>query len=148
MIVQNDIKDFGFLIDYKINQKTRHEKIDSRQHEIYKENMIRKRAIKSAEDMRAYQKWHLELQEELNQLKQEKKEAKYQQKLADMAIHKNLATASFDVLETELIVDDNEVALPFYYDSDKTIWIIKNQGGNMYRTRLLLRMKIMCLTKN
>ena len=119
MIVQNDIKDFGDLIDYKIKQKTRHENIDSRQHEIYKENMIRKRAIKSTEDMQAYQKWYLEVQGELNQLKELKKEAKYQQKLVDIAIHENLATASFDVLETELIVDDNEVALPFYYDSDK-----------------------------
>lgn len=39
--------------------------------------------------------------------------------MGDIAIHENLATASFDVLETELIVDDNEVVLPFYYDSDK-----------------------------
>ena len=119
MIVQNDIKDFGDLIDYKLSQKTKYENIDSRQHEIYKENMIRKRAIKSTEDMEAYQKWYLEVQGELNQLKKTKKEAKYQQKLVDIAIHENLATASFDVLETELIVDDNEVALPFYYNSDK-----------------------------
>lgn len=119
MIVQNDIKDFGDLIDYKLSQKTKHENIDSRQHEIYKENMLRKRAIKSTEDMQAYQKWYLEVQGELNQLKEAKKEAKYQQKLVDIAIHENLATASFDVLETELIVDDNEVALPFYYNSDK-----------------------------
>lgn len=80
--------------------------------------MIRKRAIKSTEHMHAYQKWYLEVQGELNQLKDAKKEAKYQLKLVDIAIHENLATASFDVLETELIVDDNEVALPYYYDSD------------------------------
>lgn len=68
--------------------------------------------------MQAYQKWYLEVQGELNQLKEAKKEAKYQQKFVDIAIHENLATASFDVLETELLVDDNEVALPYYYDSD------------------------------
>ena len=58
------------------------------------------------------------MQGELSQLKETKKEAKYQQKLVDIAIHENLATASFDVLETGLIVDDNEVALPYYYDLD------------------------------
>ena len=55
MTVQNDTKDLGDLFDYKLSQKTKHENIDSRQYEIYKENMIRKRAIKSMEDMHAYQ---------------------------------------------------------------------------------------------
>lgn len=47
-------------------------RIDDRQQEIYKENASRKRKIKTDEKYREYQLWHAGVQEELDELKQEK----------------------------------------------------------------------------
>ena len=51
-------------------------RIDDRQQEIYKENSSRKRRIKTDEQYREYQMWHVEVQEELDELKMEKREVK------------------------------------------------------------------------
>ena len=45
------------------------QRIDDRQQEIYKENSSRKRRIKTDEQYREYQVWHVGVQEELDELK-------------------------------------------------------------------------------
>ena len=43
--------------------------IEDRQKELYRESLSRKRCIKSEEQYREYQMWHVEVQEELDELK-------------------------------------------------------------------------------
>ena len=54
----------------------------------------------------------MDMQKELDVLKQQKKDAKKQIGLVDMAIKENLYTAYHDVAEIEELVDDNEIVIP------------------------------------
>ena len=112
MLVDNNIRDFSDLLDYRSEQEKKMKEIDDRQHEIYRLSSGKKRAIKTDEQYRNYQLWHVDMQKELDLLKQQKKEAKNQIGLVDMAIKENLYTAYHDVPEMEELVEDNEIVIP------------------------------------
>ena len=83
------------------------------QKEIYIESSSRKRKINTEAQYREYQIWHVEVQEELDKLKQEKRELKRQIQLADGSIMKeDLYTAYYAVSEDEEIVADRDVEIP------------------------------------
>ena len=69
------------------------QQIEDRQHEIYRESSSRKRSIKNEEQYREYQICHVEVQEELDELKQEKRKIKRQIQLADDIINCLLYTS-------------------------------------------------------
>ena len=112
MLVDNNIRDFSDLLDYRSAQERKMKEIDGRQHEIYRLSSSKKRAIKTDEQYRDYQLWHMDMQKELDVLKQQKKDAKKQIELVDMAIKENLYTAYHDVPEKEEWVEDNEIVIP------------------------------------
>lgn len=112
MLVDNNIRDFSDLLDYRSEQAKEIKDIDDRQHEIYRLNSSKKRAIKTDEQYRDYQLWHMDMQKKLDVLKQQKKEAKKQIGLVDMAIKENLYTAYHDVPKMEELVEDNEIVIP------------------------------------
>ena len=91
LIVNNDIKSVVDLVDFISEQEEKIQQIEDRQHEIYRESSSRKRSIKNEEQYREYQIWHVEVQEELDELKQEKREIKRQIQLADDIIKEDLA---------------------------------------------------------
>ena len=72
----------------------------------------RKRSIKNEEPYREYQIWHMEVQEELDELKQEKRRIKRQIQLADDIIKEDLYTAYYAVSENEEVVADRDVEIP------------------------------------
>ena len=80
-----------------------------RQQEIYRESSSRKRSIKNEEQYREYQIWHMEVQDELEELKQEKRNVKRQIQLADDIIKGDLYTVYYAVSETnvEVVNPDN-----------------------------------------
>ena len=112
MLVDNNIRDFSDLLDYRSEQEKKMKEIDDRQHEIYRLSSSKKRAIKTDEQYRNYQLWHMDMQKELDLLKQQKKEVKKQIGLVDMAINENLYTAYHDVPKMEELVEDNEIVIP------------------------------------
>ena len=72
----------------------------------------RKRSIKNEEPYREYQIWHMEVQEELDELKQEKRGIKMKIQLADDIIKEDLYTAYYAVSWNEEIVADREIEIP------------------------------------
>ena len=112
MLVDNNIRDFSDLLDYRSEQEKKMKEIDDRQHEIYRLNSSKKRAIKTDEQYRDYQLWHMDMQKELDVLKQQKKDAKKQIGLVDMAIKENLYTAYHDVPEMGELVEEEEILIP------------------------------------
>ena len=112
MLVDNNIRDFSDLLDYRSEQEKKMKEIDDRQHEIYRLSSGIKRAIKTDEQYRDYQLWHMDMQKELDVLKQQKKDAKKQIGLVDMAIKENLYTAYHDVPEIGELIEDNELVIP------------------------------------
>ena len=112
MMVDNNITEFSDLLDYRSEQEKIMKDIDDRQHEIYRIRSSKKRAIKTEEQYRDYQLWHMDMQRELDVLKKQKKDAKKQIGLVDMAIKENLYTAYHDVPEMEELVEEEEVVIP------------------------------------
>ena len=112
LIVNNDIKSVVDLVDFINEQEEKIQQIEDRQHEIYRESSSRKRSIKNEEQYREYQIWHMEVQEELDELKQEKKGIKRQIQLADDIIKEDLYTAYYAVSGNEEIVADRDVEIP------------------------------------
>ena len=112
LIVNNDIKSVVDLVDFINEQEEKIQQIEDRQHEIYRESSSRKRSIKNEEQYREYQIWHVEVQEELDELKQEKREIKRQIQLADDIIKEDLYTAYYAVTGKEEIVADRDVEIP------------------------------------
>lgn len=112
LLVNNDIKSVVELVDFISEQEEKIQQIEYRQKEIYRENSSRKRSIKNEEQYREYQIWHVEVQEELDELKQEKRELKRQIQLADDIIKEDLYTAYYAVSENEEIVADRDVEIP------------------------------------
>lgn len=82
-LVRNDIKSVESLVAYEYLEGDRAERISARQKEIYKESGTRKRACKTEDDIRDYQIWHMQAQEELDALKAEKKEIRNNLKLVE-----------------------------------------------------------------
>ena len=112
LIVNNDIKSVVDLVDFIGEQEEKIQQIEDRQKEIYRESYSRKRSIKNEEQYREYQIWHVEVQEELGELKQEKREIKRQLQLADGIVKEDLYTAYYAVSENEEIVADRDVEIP------------------------------------
>ena len=100
------------LVDFIGEQEEKIQQIEDRQKEIYRESSSRKRSIKNEEQYREYQIWHMEVQEELDELKQEKKGIKRQIQLADDIIKEDLYTAYYAVSGNEEIVADRDVEIP------------------------------------
>ena len=112
LLVNNDIKSIVELVDFISEKEDRIQQIEDRQKEIYRESSSRKRSIKNEEQYREYQIWHMEVQEELDELKQEKRNVKRQILLADDIIKEDLYTAYYAVSEDEEIVGDKEIEIP------------------------------------
>ena len=112
LLVNNDIKSIVELVDFISEQEERIQQIEDRQHEIYQESSSRKRNIKNEAQYREYQIWHVEVQEELDELKQEKREIKRQIQLADDIIKEDLYTAYYALSENEKIVADRDIEIP------------------------------------
>ena len=112
MLVDNNIRDLSDLLDYRSEQEKKMKEIDDKQHEIYRLGSSKKRAIKTEEQYRDYQLWHMDMQKELDVLKQQKKDAKKQIGLVDMAIKENLYTAYHDVPEMGELIDEEEIVIP------------------------------------
>lgn len=111
LIVNNDIKSVVDLVDFINEQEEKIQQIEDRQHEIYRESSSRKRSIKNEEQYREYQIWHMEVQEELDELKQEKRGIKRKIQLADDIIKEDLYTAYYAVSGNEEIVADRDVEI-------------------------------------
>jgi hypothetical protein len=112
LLVNNDIKDVAGLVKYWSEQQEKMQRIDDRQQEIYKENSSRKRRIKTDEQYREYQVWHVGVQEELDELKMEKRKVKKQLQLVEGIMKEDLYTAYYAVSEDEEIVGDKEIEIP------------------------------------
>lgn len=112
LLVNNDIKSVVDLVDFIGEQEEKIQQIEDRQHEIYRESSSRKRSIRNEEQYREYQIWHVEVQEELDELKQEKREIKRQIQLADDIIKEDLYTVYYAVSGNEEIVADRDVEIP------------------------------------
>ena len=112
LLVNNDIKSIVELVDFISEKEDRIQQIADRQKEIYRESSSRKRSIKNEEQYREYQIWHVEVQEELDELKQEKRKIKRQIQLADDIIKEDLYTAYYAVSGKEEIVADRDVEIP------------------------------------
>ena len=112
LLVNNDIKSVVDLVDFIGEQEEKIQQIEDRQHEIYRESSSRKRSIKNEEQYREYQIWHMEVQEELDELKQEKRNVKRQIQLANDIIKEDLYTVYYAVSGKEEIVADRDVEIP------------------------------------
>ena len=110
--MNNDIKSVVELVDFISEQEEKIQQIEDRQHEIYRESSSRKRNIKNEEQYHEYQIWHVEVQEELDELKNEKRKIKRQIQLADSIVKEDLYTAYYAVSENEEIVADRDVEIP------------------------------------
>ena len=112
LLVNNDIKSVAELVDFISEKEDKIQQIEDRQHEIYRESSSRKRNIKNEEQYREYQIWHVEVQKELDELKQEKRNIKRQIQLVDGIVKEDLYTAYYAVSEDEEIVADREIEIP------------------------------------
>ena len=112
LLVNNDIKSVVDLVDFISEQEEKIQQIEDRQQEIYRESSSRKRNIKTEAQYRKYQIWHVEVQEKLDELKQEKRKIKRQLQLADDIIKEDLYTAYYAVSGKEEIVADRDVEIP------------------------------------
>ena len=112
LLVNNDIKSVVQLVDFISEQEEKIQQIEDRQQEIYRESSSRKRNIKTEAQYRKYQIWHVEVQEKLDELKQEKRKIKRQLQLADDIIKEDLYTAYYAVSGKEEIVADRDVEIP------------------------------------
>ena len=112
LLVNNDIKDIVGLVNFRNKQEEKIQQIEDRQHEIYRESSSRKRKIKTEAQYKDYQMWHVEVQKELDELKQEKKKIKRRIQLADGIVREDLYTAYYAVSKREEIVADRDVEIP------------------------------------
>ena len=112
LLVNNDIKDIVELVNFRNKQEEKIQQIEDRQHEIYRESSSRKRKIKTEAQYKDYQMWHVEVQEELDELKQEKREIKRRIQLADGIVREDLYTAYYAMSGNEEIVADRDVEIP------------------------------------
>lgn len=111
-LIALDIKSVVELVDFIGEQEEKIQQIEDRQHEIYRESSSRKRKISTEAQYREYQIWHVEVQEERDELKQEKREIKRQLQLTDGIIKEDLYTAYYAVSEKEELVADREIEIP------------------------------------
>ena len=137
LIVNNDIKSVVDLVDFINEQEEKIQQIEDRQKEIYRESSSRKRSIKNEEQYREYQIWHVEVQEELDELKQEKREIKRQIQLADDIIKEDLYTAYYAVTGKEEIVADRDVEIPGMEENavSKEVVVVEPNSNDLLMSR-------------
>ncbi len=134
LLVNNDIKSVAKLVDFISEKEDKIQQIEDRQKEIYRESSSRKRNIKNEEQYREYQIWHVEVQEELDELKQEKRELKRQLQLADGIIKEDLYTAYYAVSGNEEIVADRDVEIPWMDEEtevEKATTVVAESDANI-----------------
>lgn len=117
-LVNNDIKSVEGLITYEVLKGMDVERISNRQKEIYKESGARKRACKTIADVREFQIWHMQAQEELDDLKAEKREIKDNLKLVEGCKKELQQFTMLDLVSIEEKVS-NTVQVPEYTYGDE-----------------------------
>ena len=117
-LVNNDIKSVEGLITYEVMKGMDVERISNRQKEIYKESGARKRACKTMADVREFQIWHMQAQEELDDLKAEKREIKDNLKLVEGCKKELQQFTMLDLVSIEEKVS-NTVQVPEYPYGDE-----------------------------
>ena len=117
-LVNNDIKSVEGLIAYEVLKEIDVERISNRQKEIYKESGMRKRACKTMADVRDFQIWHMQAQEELDDLKAEKREIKDNLKLLEGCKKELQQFTMLDLVSIEEKVS-NTVQVPEYPYEDE-----------------------------
>lgn len=117
-LVNNDIKSVEGLITYEVLKGMDVERISNRQKEIYKESGARKRARKTMADVREFQIWHMQAQEELDDLKAEKREIKDNLKLVEGCKKELQQFTMLDLVSIEEKVS-NTVQVPEYPYGDE-----------------------------
>lgn len=97
----------------------RAERISARQKEIYKESGTRKRACKTEDGIRDFQIWHMQVQEELDDLKAEKRKIKNNLKLVEgcKKEYKRFTMVDLASIEEEV---RNTVQVPKYPYGDES----------------------------
>ena len=137
LLVNNDIKSVVELVDFIGEKEDRIQQIADRQKEIYRESSSRKRSIKNEEQYRKYQIWHVEVQEELDKLKQEKRELKRQIQLADGIIKEDLYTVYYAVSGKEEIVADRDVEIPGMEDNavSEEVVVVEPNSNDLLMSR-------------
>lgn len=119
-LVDNDIKSVEGLVTYEVLKGMDVERISNRQKEIYKESGVRKRACKTMADIREFQIWHMQAQEELDDLKAEKRAIKDNLKLLEDCKKELQQFTMLDLVSIEEKVS-NTVQVPEYpYGNEKT----------------------------
>ena len=126
LLVNNDIRSVVELVDFISEKEDKIQQIEVRQKEIYRENSRWKRNIKMDEQYREYQMWHVEVQEELDELKKEKNDIKRQIQLADGIVKEDLYTAYYVVSEKEEIVADRDVDIPGM-EEQANLYVVEHQ---------------------
>lgn len=119
-LVRNDIKSVESLVTYEYFAGDRAEQISVRQKEIYKESGARKRACKTEDDIRDFQIWHMQAQEELDALKAEKKGIRNNLKLVEGCKQEYKRFTMVDLASIEEEVR-NTVRVPEYPFAEETV---------------------------
>lgn len=128
-LVNNDIKSVEGLVTYEVLKEMDVERISNRQKEIYKESSMRKRACKTMADVREFQIWHIQVQEELDDLKAEKRAIKDNLKLVEDCKKKLQQFTMLDLVSIEEKVS-NTVQVPEYpYGNEKTETVMDVVGN-------------------
>lgn len=125
-LVNNNIKTVEGLVTYQVLGERDVEKISERQQELYQQNRARKRGCKTEEDIRDYQIWHMGVQEELDNLKAEKKALNKKMKIAEGCVeeYKKFSMLDFSNIEDEI---RNSIEVPEYpYAVEKDIELSVN----------------------
>ena len=112
LICKNHIETFEGLLDYHAKQEEYCYEIECRQKEIYKMRSVKKRSCKSEDNWSEFQIWNLVIEKELDELKLEKKEVKYQMKLAKNCIYERLDTAIGVIDEDEPVIGSGYIDVP------------------------------------
>ena len=126
-LVNNDIKSVEGLITYEVLKGMDVERISNRQKEIYKESGARKRACKTMADVREFQIWHMQAQEELDDLKAEKREIKDNLKLVEGCKKELQQFTMLDLVSIEEKVS-NTVQVPEYPYGDERAETVMDVG--------------------
>lgn len=127
-LVDNNIKTVEELLTYQVLGERDVEKISERQQELYQQNRARKRACKTEEDIRDYQMWHVGVQEELDNLKAEKKVLNKNLKIVEGCVeeYKKFSMLDFSNIEDEI---RNSIEVPEYpYAVEKNIALSVNDA--------------------
>lgn len=127
-LVNNNIKTVEGLVTYQVLGERDVEKISERQQELYRQNRARKRGCKTEEDIRDYQIWHMGVQEELDNLKEEKKALNKKMKIAEGCVeeYKKFSMLDFSTIEDEI---RNSIEVPEYpYEEKKDIALSVNES--------------------